>query len=133
MLNAAWRGAGRLGVAEEVGEADFGLDDVGVRVGAQTRGCHERDMDRLPASERAAEGGDFFVARNLRKNRRKVNRNPTYRRLCYRQKTGEKSKARMDPAARPPPAQTSPKRARNGSADGPRRRVERAGRCEPRP
>jgi len=39
------------------------------------------------------------MARNLRKNRRKVNRNPAYRRLCYRQKTGEKSEIRMDPAA----------------------------------
>ncbi len=195
MLNAAWRGAGRLGVAEEVGEADFGLDDVGVRVGSQARGRHERDMDRLPASERAAEGGDFVeellpvvrgdgerlarvlhfaqvddavgpvehqvdlragfavgsrrdaarvdgrrdagnaegsldlrdveeadlferqpssssrptsgvslafvvsMARNLRKNRRKVNRNPTSRRLCHHRKTGEKSEIRMEPAA----------------------------------
>lgn len=67
MLNAAWRGAGRLGVAEKVGEADFGLDDVGVRVGSQAHVHHERGVDRLSASERAAECGDFFVARNPRK------------------------------------------------------------------
>ena len=41
----------RSGVREQVGEAHFGLDDVGVFVRTQSRGRDERDVDGLPDPE----------------------------------------------------------------------------------
>ena len=45
------RGGGESNVREQVGEAHFGLDDVGVFVRTQSRGRDERDVDGLPNPE----------------------------------------------------------------------------------
>jgi hypothetical protein len=45
------RGGGESNVREQVGEAHFGLDDVGVFVRAQSRDRDERDVDGLPDPE----------------------------------------------------------------------------------